>query len=108
MTKCLITFKAKPVELFNPDGELVTHMVKIPELTRSHCNAAAFRTHPRWRGLANSDLLPAVLRRLRGAAFGRHTEWLRFDQVPPGVTVDSSGFLAVVSIDADVVSHGRS
>lgn len=92
-----ITFKAKPHDMLNADGSIAYRFVQAPKLTRSHCDMAAFRQHPRYGGLANSDLFPNLLSRIahdRGL-----TGFVRLDRVPEGVTVETSGFLAVVSID---------
>lgn len=56
----------------------------------------AFRTHPRYGGLANSDLFPGVLARIRKERLG---DKIRLDAIPEGVGVDTSKFLAVVTID---------
>ena len=72
----------------------------MPVLARSHCDMAAFRTHPKFGDLANSDLFPNVLSRIRrDRLVGAYSDHLRLDRLPKGVTVDSSKFLAVVSID---------
>jgi hypothetical protein len=91
-----ITFRAKPETIYNMDDTVAYRRVKVPELRRGHCDMPAFRRHPRYGGLANSDLFPNVLARIRRDHLG---EYIRLDNIPAGVRVDDSGFLAAVSID---------
>ena len=90
-----ISFKAKIQTVYNMDDTVAYHCIKVPELTRKHCDMDAFRQHPKYGSYANSDLFPGMLRRIRKDKFG---ETIRLDKLPDGVTVDTSGFLAVVSI----------
>lgn len=71
--------------------------IQIPSLKRSHCDMAAFRSHPQFRPYANSDLfLGMVTRELRKRGIG---ETLKVDtDLPDGVSIDDSGFLAVLTI----------
>ena len=97
-----ISFKAKPESVYTPDGSAVAYrIIHVPVLARRHCDMNAFRRHPKYGGLANSDLFAGVLAKLRRDIFGvtDYRPWFRLDQVPAGVTVDESGFLAVVSVD---------
>jgi hypothetical protein len=97
-----IKFKAKIREAWNADGESVAwRYVDVPKLTRSHCDMEAFRRHPKYGGLANSALFPNVLSRIERDALGvrDYSRLLRLDRLPQGVTVDESGFLAVVSFE---------
>ena len=96
----LISFKAKVRQVYNVDETLAYHTISVPTLTRSHCDMAAFRTHPRFGGMANSDLFPNILSRVRrDRLVGEYSNELRLDRLPDGVTIDTSGFLAVVSLD---------
>ena len=94
-----ITFKAKAKQVFNPDGSPAWRVIHVPVFTRSHCDMAAWRQHPRWHGFANSDMFPNILSRLRRDMF-KGRDYFRLDQIPEGVAVDESGFLAVITIDA--------
>lgn len=87
-----ITFKAKI-----GDHGSYGKVIRIPELKREHCDMAAFRSHPTYGGLANSDLFRSILRRIRREVFGE-TDYLRLDSVPAGVAVDPTSFLAVVTV----------
>jgi hypothetical protein len=91
-----ITFKAKVQEMdpFLGGYQYVT----VPKLERRHCDMHAFRIHPKFGSYANSDLFPNILARQREALFGSNGR-LRLDAIPENVTVDTSGFLAVVTIE---------
>ena len=91
-----IAFKAKVQTVYNVDETVAYRVVKVPELARKHCDMDAFRRHARFGGLANSDLFPNVLRRVKSDRLG---EYVRLDRIPEGVNVDTSGFLAEVSLD---------
>lgn len=92
-----IEFKAKVKTVYNHDNTVAWRYLKIPAITRSHCDMAAFRSHKRFGGFANSDLFPAMLKReLKARGIG---ETVRLDQLPPDFVVDESGFLASVVID---------
>lgn len=94
-----ISFKAKPINVYNPDETLAYRAVPIPRaFTRSHCDMAAFRSHAKFGGIANSDLFPNALARVRRDMFGVR-DAIRLDQIPAGVSIDTSGFLAIVSFD---------
>lgn len=92
-----IQFRAKPEQVFHMDGALAYERIRVPVLTRSHCDMAAFRGHAKWGGFANSGLFPTILTRIRKQVFGG--DYIRLDSLPDGVAVDTSGFLAVVSAD---------
>jgi hypothetical protein len=92
-----ITFKAKPRAVYNHDETLAYTYLDVPQFTRKHCDLDAFRRHPRYGGFANSDLFPGILNRIRRETFGSPAQ-LRLDRIPPGVTVDDSGFLAIVTL----------
>lgn len=91
-----ITFKAKVRKVYNHDDTLAYQYVPVPKITRNHCDMHAFRTSKRFGSYANSDLFLGMLARyLRERQIPKE---LRLDQLPDGVTVDDSGFLAVVTI----------
>lgn len=93
-----IEFKSKARAVYNVDETLAYHVVMVPQFQRRHCDMAAFRRHPKFGGLANSDLFPNVLARIKRDVFqGR--DHFRLDQVPEGVTVDATGFLLSVSLE---------
>lgn len=86
-----ITFRAKAEEM--PNGQ---YLLRVPVFERRHCDMATFRTHPKHGGYANSDLFPAVLRRIRREMFG-DSGCLFSSRSYPGVSV-SPGFLHTVTI----------
>lgn len=95
-----IQFKAKPRAVWNATGETIEfHIIDVPTLTRKHCDMNAFRSHPKYGAYANSDLFPAMLLRLK-TSITKPGGWLRVDQLPANVTIDTSGFLATVTIEA--------
>ena len=92
-----ITFKAKPRAVYNHDDTLAYTYVEVPTFTRKHCDMDAFRRHPRYGSFANSDLFPGILNRIRRDTFGSSAQ-LRLDLIPPGVSVDGSGCLTIVTL----------
>lgn len=96
-----ISFKAKARPVYNDDDTVAYMTVAVPTLTRSHCDMSAFRQHPKFGSYANSDLFPGMLAKIRRERItgSPYRDYVRLDQLPDGVAVDTSGFLAVVSID---------
>ena len=92
-----VRFKAKVQQLHNMDGTLAYEFVKIPTLDRRHADMPAFRVHPKYGPLSNSDIFPSVLARAVKAIAPRGI--IRLDDVPAGVTVDTSGYLATVTLE---------
>lgn len=90
-----ITFKGKVETLQYVDGTVASVRVKVPTLERRHCDMHAFRIHPRYGSYANSDLFPSMLARIKRERLG---EYIKLSAIPEGVTVDTTGFLAVVTI----------
>jgi len=91
-----IRFKGKIKTVYNMDGTPAYDCIRVPEFTTRHCDMNAFRSHPKFGALANSDLFLGVLRRLRHETF--KGDYLRMDRVPPCVEVETSGFLATVTV----------
>lgn len=90
-----IAFKAKVKTMYNMDDTKAFQYVKVPTLKRSHVDMAAARCHPKYSGIANSDLFPNVLARI-----GRElapSGMLRLDTLPEGVAVREIGPLVEVS-----------
>lgn len=92
-----ITFKAKCRAVYNMDDTVAFHIIDVPKLTRAHCDMPAFRKHPKYSGLVNSDLFPNVLSHIKRdvAPHG----WIKLEAPPASVQIDTSGFLAVVTIE---------
>lgn len=93
-----ITFKAKVYVDYGADNEHPPEsLINPPVLKKSHCDMAAFRTHPKYGAYANSTLFTGILAKIRKETFGSNP--LNVNNPPPGVTVDKSGYLAVVTIE---------
>jgi hypothetical protein len=97
--KCKIQFKAKPKKVEYSDGTLASHYYQVPaKLTSSHCDMNAFRSSSKFGAYANSDLFQAILKReLRKLGIADRIDLLK--ALPGGVTVNSEGFLHVVTIE---------
>ena len=94
-----IKFKAKVRDVWDATGTTVDfRIVDVPDLTRKHCAMDEFRRHPKYGSYANSDLFPAMLRRIK-MAITKPGGWIKLDDLPDNVTVDASGFLAIVKIE---------
>jgi len=92
-----IEFKAKVKHVHNSDGTVAYQYIPVPELTRKHCDMNAFRQHPKFGGLANSDLFAGILSRVRSGLVNGGLG-LRLDRLPDNVTVNTAGFLALVQV----------
>ena len=100
-----IAFKAKVQKMYTVNDDLLYEFIVVPKLTRKHVNMGEARSHHKYRGLVNSSLFEsAVLSGLRKTVFkdshGGDQRIVRLDQIPHGVQVDTSGFLAHVSFEA--------
>ena len=98
-----ITFKAKRRKVeYAGHPELHSEYLEVPTIERKHCDMNAFRSHEKYHSYANSDLFPGMLERIakEKLCFRDHDRTLRLDRIPPGVTVDASGFLLSISFDA--------
>jgi hypothetical protein len=91
-----IKFKGKVKRVSYSDGSGYDY-IQISEFDRKHCDMNAFRSHAKYGSYANSDLFKGMLRRIRTEKFG-NSLLLKLNEIPDGVSVDVSGFLAVVTI----------
>lgn len=99
-TVATITFRQKPEAIVNMDGTHAYDRVRIPvKIERRHCDMHAFRMHPKIGPYANSDFFPSVLARSLKEIGLEAGGYIRLDRVPAGVSVDTSGFLAKVTIE---------
>lgn len=94
-----IQFKGKIRTVRFTDESKNYDYIQIPELDRKHCNMDAMRSHPKLGPYANSDLFKAMLQREKRRVFGSLSTQLKLNAIPEGVTVDTSGFLAVVTFE---------
>lgn len=94
-----IQFRAKVQTVHYARHDAPDHMyIQVPELKRSHCDMNWFRRSRRFGSYANSDLFLSMLKREMGR-MGVESR-IRLDRpFPAGVTVDTSGFLALVTIE---------
>lgn len=92
-----ITFKAKVQTVYNMDDTEAFKYVAVPNFTKSHCDMDSFRKHPKFGGLANSDLFKNVLARIKRDNF--KNDMVKLDNIPANVTIDTSKFLAVVTVE---------
>lgn len=90
-----ITFRAKVEHIHWMDGT-IQHIIRVPKLTRHHCDMTGFRNHPKYGMYANSDLFPGMLAKIREGMTGGIID---ITHIPEGVTVDAAGFLATVTMD---------
>jgi hypothetical protein len=95
-----IRFKAKIHTMYFAGEEAPAYnYVRIPTLTVNHCQPMHdFRVHPKYGCYANSDLFPQILKGIKESVFGT-SNTLKMNNIPDGVTVDTSGFLAIVSFE---------
>jgi len=93
-----IEFKGKVKKVYNMDDSLAYEYIKIPALKKNHCDMAAFRSHKKYGGFANSDLFQNILARIKKQVFGNNSE-LKLSAIPENVKVNNSSFLAVVSFE---------
>ena len=92
-----ITFKGKIKKVYFMDDTLAYEYIQVPELDRKHCDIAAFRNHAKYGAYANSDLFMGMLKSIKQSTF-RGNE-LKLNSIPEGVSIDTSGFLAVVTFE---------
>lgn len=104
-----LQFKAKVQDGICPEtGRTLYQFIDLPTFRRSHCDMPAFRRHPKLGSLANSNMFEGILARERKRLFGPMARiFLPVDgqplprgaSAPPEcVHIDTSGFLAVVTI----------
>jgi len=92
-----ITFKSKIMTIYNMDDSIAYEYIKLPKFTTTHCDMNAFRCHPKYSAFSNSKLFTSILAKIKREIFGSNI--LKLSDIPEGVTVDTRGFLAVVSFD---------
>jgi len=98
-----LTFRTKVQRPTYADGTPARPYVTLPSPERRHVDDMHnARMSRKYGPYANSDLFPGMLRRIVASVakpVGETSFRLHLDEpLPPGVTVDTGGFLAVVSI----------
>lgn len=91
-----ITFKAKVEAVYHMDNSVAYHRIKVPKIERRHCDMGAFHTDRYFGPYSNSTVFMPLLRAAMKDA--KVSEYIRLDTVPENVEVDTSGFLAQVTI----------
>lgn len=87
-----ITYKTKVKYLDEGEGTRTPYIEYKRVVTRTDCS---MKNHE--HTYYNSDLFPAMLNRIYNQLIDGKP-WCRLNQLPPAITVDTSKFLAVVTI----------
>jgi hypothetical protein len=91
-----ITFKAKVETVWHMDHSPAYRRIKVPKIERRHCDMSAFHTDRHFGPYSNSTVfLPLVRSAMKDASI---PDYIRLDSVPESVEIDTSGFLAQVTI----------
>ena len=91
-----ITFKAKVETVWHMDNSPAYQRIKVPKVERRHCDMGAFHMDEKFGPYSNSTIfLPLVRSAMKDADIG---EYIRLDSIPESVEIDTSGFLAQVTI----------
>jgi len=95
-----VEFKTKIKTMYDPKDVELYKYVEVPKFKRGHCDMPAFRKHKTFGAYANSDMFESMLERAckEKLQYGSN-RILHLDKMPPGVSIDKSKFLAVVSFD---------
>lgn len=92
-----ITFRSKVVEMGYTDGTK-WHKINVPTIKFHHVDRESALKESKWSGYVNSTLfLPKINREIRNQ-FGSDYPIIDLRSVPDNVTIDTSGFLAEVTI----------
>jgi hypothetical protein len=94
-----LQFKAKVQTMHDYDDTPLYRFVQVPKVTRRHVDMHEARCHPKFGSYANSDMFPSMLVRACAATGLKTGSLLKIDTPPEGVSVDDSGFLAVITVD---------
>ena len=90
-----ITFKTKIQGIRDAGTMTFRDGFQMPRVKKNHCDMAAFRKHGRYGAFANSDMFESMIKRALPVP-GKYV-WL--DALPEGFAVDTSGFLAEVTVN---------
>lgn len=94
--RAFVEYKTKPFDVRQgKDSTETRKAINFKKtLGRTDCNL-----RPVDHRYYNSDLFPGMLNRAARQVIGEYREWAYLDELPAGVTVDTSKFLAVVRIE---------
>ena len=91
-----IEFKAKKFTVYNTDDSVAYTAVKVPKITRSHCDMNAMRQHKRFGGFANSNMFEQMVNgHIKNMGL---SGIIKLDQVPDFITI-KDGFFTIVSFE---------
>lgn len=93
-----IQFKRKTEKVYNMDDSIAYEGFKIPRIRKMHCDMNAFRSHAKYGSYANSDMFEGMIARKMKELFPSGYIKLS-DELPENVKINTSGFLAVVTIE---------
>lgn len=88
----LVQFKTKVKKMHQADDTVREYVEYKRKLVRTDCNL-----RPQDHAYFNCDMFPSMLNRAYEDVTNRR-EWVYLDSLPDGVTVDTSKFLAVVTV----------
>lgn len=96
-----IKFKAKIRSIYFMDNTKAYDYVQIPVIKRSHCDMPLFRQHKKYGAHANSDMFLNMINNAIHPTAKRMNDAyiLILNEIPENATVDTSGFLAVVTFN---------
>lgn len=95
-----ITYKQKIQEIICPKTYKVKPGIRIPlKFSSAHYSHSDGVNDQYFTNYINSALLPAAFNRRLAEKGLRHGLGIALDNLPDSVTVDTSGFLAVITID---------
>lgn len=92
-----IIFKTKLIKVYNVDDSFAFTQINVPKFSRSHLDMNEFRSHPKYGPFANSSLFESILVRIRKEV--APNGWLKLENLPETIKVDTNGFLAIVTIE---------
>ncbi len=93
-----IEFKGKVKQMRYMDGSLASERIKVPTLSSNHVNMNEARSHSKYGMYANSDMFSAILAKIGKNKFPKG--YVDINDIPENVTVNTDGFLAIVSWNA--------
>ena len=94
----IITYKSK-VRQMHTDSGLADYVDFKANVSRRDCNL-----RPHQHDYYNADMFPSMLNRAHMAATktSEYKRWQLLSELPEGVTVDTHGFLATITVQVNV------
>jgi|DEB0MinimDraft_6_1074348.scaffolds.fasta_scaffold00040_6 hypothetical protein len=97
MAKIQFKRKIETVRYLHDKGQIAFTGFKVPKIKTSHCDMNAFRLHPRYGAYANSCMFTAMINSAVKKLLGDYVKLEK--KLPDNVTIDTTGFLAVITIE---------